>query len=701
MIAPLINGTFPLIALDAVRENSTAPTSIITYGRFLEYIDNGWVKKVDFYNNSKFAIVEASTPESGYRVQRIGVNVPNKDVKLIRKLKDFEINFDVHAVEASTKAFELFSVNFFTVSIFFGLLFGLYFVVNRVSDRSNKTRRNNSGGGGMNNPFNPFGFRQFFQTRARYDSVPVTGVTFDDVAGIDEVKEEFQEIVTFLKKPERYTRVGAKIPKGVLLSGPPGTGKTLLAKAIAGEAKVPFFSCSASEFVELFVGIGASRIRDLFRRAKAKTPCIIFIDEIDAVGRQRGFGVGGGNDEREQTLNQLLTEMDGFETNNGVIVIAATNRVDILDSALLRPGRFDRQLTVGFPDAKARLAILKVHAKDKKLDKDVEIQTIAKRTPGFSGADLANVMNEAAILTARYNEKAITTKRLNEALDKVTGGIPRPPMEENRYKRILAYHEVGHALTASLLEYHDPVEMVSLIPRGRTRSTTTFVPSEETMYSRNQLLTRLVSLLAGRAAEEVVFGKAEVTTIAVDDIQRATILARQIVTEYGMSPLGPVALEDTQPRDAMLRSAGQSYSEELTTLIDTMVRLHVEHAYNEALSIIQNNRSLLDKLVNQIIQKETLEGYEIRSLLADAKPIRLLLPASKLKQNSSVVELIRKEMENLLNTQKYIDKIKTIRSQEDEEKLLEEVMDEATTKVQQSDNLISVVNLISSEPSFT
>lgn len=700
MIAPLTSGTHTLVAVDAVRENSPAPTSIITYGRFLEYIDNGWVKRVDFYNNSKFAVVEASTPESDYKSQRIGVNVPNKDVKLIRKLKDSGINFDVHAIEGATKDFAFFSLNFFTVSIIFGLVIGVYFLVNRVSDRSNKSRRN-SGGGGLNNPFNPFGFRQFFQTRARYDSVPVTGVTFDDVAGIDEVKEEFQEIVTFLKKPERYTRVGAKIPKGVLLSGPPGTGKTLLAKAIAGEAKVPFFSCSASEFVELFVGIGASRIRDLFRRAKAKTPCIIFIDEIDAVGRQRGSGIGGGNDEREQTLNQLLTEMDGFETNNGVIVIAATNRVDILDSALLRPGRFDRQLTVGFPDAKARLAILKVHAKDKKLDKDVELQTIAKRTPGFSGADLANVMNEAAILTARYNEKSITTKRLNEALDKVTGGIPRPPMEENRYKRILAYHEVGHALTASLLEYHDPVEMVSLIPRGRTRSSTTFVPSEETMYSRNQLLTRLVSLLAGRAAEEVVFGKAEVTTIAVDDIQRATGLARQIITEYGMSPLGPVALEDTQPRDAMIRTSGQSYSEELTTLIDTMVRLHIEHAYNEALSIIQNNRALLDKLVNQIIQKETLEGYEIRSLLAEAKPIRLLLPASKLKQNSSVVELIREEMEGLLNTAKYIERIKTIRSQDDEEKLLEDVMDEATTKVQQSEKLASLVNLTSSEASFS
>jgi cell division protease FtsH len=683
-----------LLALEGVSDSSITPTSIITYGRFLEYIENGWVKKVDFYNNSKFAVVEASTPESGYRSQKIGVNVPSKDVKLIRKLKDSNINFDVHAVEASTKAFELFSVNFFTISIFFGLLFGLYFLVNRVSNRSDKAGgRSNSG---SNNPFNPFGFRQFFQTRARYDSVPVTGITFDDVAGIDEVKEEFQEIVTFLKKPERYTRVGAKIPKGVLLSGPPGTGKTLLAKAIAGEAKVPFFSCSASEFVELFVGIGASRIRDLFRRAKAKTPCIIFIDEIDAVGRQRGSGVGGGNDEREQTLNQLLTEMDGFETNNGVIVIAATNRVDILDSALLRPGRFDRQLTVGFPDAKARLEIIKVHAKDKKLDKDLELETIAKRTPGFSGADLANVMNEAAILTARYSEKAITTKRLNEALDKVTGGIPRPPMEENRYKRILAYHEVGHALTASLLEYHDPVEMVSLIPRGRTRSSTTFVPSEETMYSRNQLLTRLVSLMAGRAAEEIVFGKAEVTTIAVDDIQRATFLARQIVTEYGMSPLGPVALDNQQPRDAMMRGAGQSYSQELTTLIDTMVRLHIEHAYNEALTIIQENRSLLDSLVNRIIQKETLEGYEIRSLLSEAKPIRLILPSSKLKQNSGVIELIREEMEILLNTPEYIKQIRSIKSQEDEEKLLETVMDEATRNVEKSDKIKSTMNLIAS-----
>nr|YP_010478751.1 cell division protein FTSH [Neustupella aerophytica]UVI61056.1 cell division protein FTSH [Neustupella aerophytica] len=692
MVIPLISGSSTLIAADAIRDNSTAPTSIITYGRFLEYIDNGWVKKVDFYNNSKFAVIEAATPESSYKLQKIGVNVPNKDVKLIRKLKDSGINFDVHTAEASTKGFEFFSFNFITISIIFGLILGGYFLVNRFSDRG----RNN----GLNNPFDPFNFKQFFQTRARYDSVPVTGVTFDDIAGIDEIKEEFQEIVGFLKKPERYTRVGAKIPKGVLLSGPPGTGKTLLAKAIAGEAKVPFFSCSASEFVELFVGIGASRIRDLFKRAKAKTPCIIFIDEIDAVGRQRGVGIGGGNDEREQTLNQLLTEMDGFELNNGIIVIAATNRVDILDSALLRPGRFDRQLTVGFPDFKARLAILKVHSKEKKLDKDVDLQTIAKRTPGFSGADLANVLNEAAILTARNNEKAITTKRLSEALDKVTAGIPRASVEENRYKKILAYHEVGHALTASLLKYHDSVEMVSLIPRGRRPSTTTFIPSEESMYSRSYLLSRLVTLLAGRAAEEVIFGKTGVTTIAIDDLQRATGLARQIVTEFGMSPLGPIYFEDNQPRDVMMRVPGQNYSGNLSDVIDLMVRLHLEHAYNEAISILQTNRLVLDKLVNQIIQKETLEGYEIRTLLAKEKPIRLLLSASKLKGNSSMMDLIGDEMEELLKSSKYIERINNIQSQDDEAQLLEDIINDATLLLEQSKKLGSATNLIDAESSF-
>ena len=653
---------------------ANSPTSIITYGRFLEYLKNGWVKRVDFYNDSKFVILEAARPESGYQKERIGVNVPNQDVKLIRQLKEANIDFDVHATNEGQDGAEGF--NFFGISLFIGALILSYLFLTQFSNEDPNSPN------GKGNPFNPFGFRQFFKSNSRSDSIMRTGVAFDDVAGIDEIKEEFQEIVSFLKNAERYKRVGAKIPKGVLLSGPPGTGKTLLAKAIAGEAQVPFFSCSASEFVELFVGIGASRIRDLFKKAKAQTPCIIFIDEIDAVGRERGNGVGGGNDEREQTLNQLLTEMDGFETNNGVIVIAATNRVDILDSALLRPGRFDRQLQVGLPDVKSRIAILKVHAKNKKLANDVELQTIAKRTSGFSGADLANLLNEAAILTARYSEKAITSKRVNEALDKVTVGLAQSPVEESRYKRILAYHEVGHALAASLLEHHDPVDLVSLIPRGRTRSLTTFVPNEETMYSRNQLITRLISLLAGRAAEEVVFGKAEVTTLAVDDIQRATYLARQLVTEYGMSPLGPIAFSENQTEDIMMRGADQVYSDELTSAIDSMVRLHLEHAYNEALTLLQSNREILDKLVNKILQHESIEGYEIRSLIASNQRVRLVLPTSKLEENSNVMEIIREEMESLLNSSLYTSKFQALRSQEGEENLYNEILNEAIVNLQ-------------------
>nr|YP_009550763.1 cell division protein FTSH [Eustigmatophyceae sp. Mont 10/10-1w]QAA11698.1 cell division protein FTSH [Eustigmatophyceae sp. Mont 10/10-1w] len=685
MVLNFTNVISPILLLEDNVTISQAPSSIITYGSFLEYVDNGWVKKVDFYDNSKFAVVEAATPESGYKTERFGVNIPNKEVKLIRKLKESKINFDVHAVEESTKLFESLSGNFFTVAIIFGLIIGFYYLYSQLTDdfdlfNFDSEDQNN------NNPFNRFGFRQFFQTRARYDNAPVTGITFDDVAGIDEVKEEFQEIVSFLKKPERYNRVGAKIPKGILVSGPPGTGKTMLAKAIAGEAKVPFFNCSASEFVELFVGIGASRVRDLFARAKAKTPCIVFIDEIDAVGRQRGFGVGGGNDEREQTLNQLLTEMDGFEPNNGVIVIAATNRADILDAALLRPGRFDRQLTVGLPDATARLAILNVHAKGKKLDENISLATVAKRTSGFSGADLANIMNESAILTARYGDKFITMKRINEALDKVTGGLPKPPMEENRYKRVLAYHESGHALCASLLEYHDAVELVSLIPRGRSRSSTTYVSSEETMYSRHQILSRLITLLAGRAAERIVFGEAEVTTIAADDIQQATSLARKMVTDFGMSPLGPVALEYQQPSDAMIRPGGRPYSNALASAIDGMVRFYIEYAYVQALKILKENRRALDKLANRLLQNECLDGYEIRSLLADFKQISLIIPTSKLNVNSPVIDQVRQEMEKLYNTEKYLEKLKTARSQDDEDIIFNEIVNEAFANLENNEN---------------
>jgi cell division protease FtsH len=662
------NYSHNLLAAEEVNQQPLSVYSKMTYGRFLEYIDKGWIKKVDFYNDSKFAIVEASSPELGNRPQKIGVNIPTKDVKLILKLKQTKIDFDVHPVEPTTKALELFSSNLRNFGVLFILLVGFYFLFGR---------NRNFRGGGMG----PLGFRLFNKAKARFDSEPNTGIRFDDVAGIDEIKEEFQEIVTFLQKPQRYTAVGARIPKGVLLAGPPGTGKTLLAKAIAGEAGVPFFSCSASEFVELFVGIGASRIRDLFRRAKTKSPCIIFIDEIDAVGRQRGSGIGGGNDEREQTLNQLLTEMDGFETNNGVIVIAATNRVDILDSALLRPGRFDRQLTVDLPDCKARLEILNVHAKNKKIAENITLETIAKRTAGFSGADLSNILNEAAILTARNNEKAITMTRLNEAVEKIVGGIPGVELTDSKTKRLLAYHEIGHALAASLLVYHDPVERVSIIPRGRTKGATNYISNQDQgLISRNQLFARIIAVLAGRAAEDIIFGKTEVTTAAANDIQMATNIARQMVTKFGMSQAGPIAFETPRPRDIMMRGSRTQYSDTLSYFIDNQVRAIVYNCYIQSLQIIKNNRDLLDELVNLIIEKETIEGQEIRSLIYKNRAIRLILKDSKLKETPKtkvIKDEFDKILQTLINNTEYREKLSSLKSESQQEEFLDKVIEDA------------------------
>jgi cell division protease FtsH len=445
-------------------------------------------------------------------------------------------------------------------------------------------------------------------------------VLFDDVAGIEEAKEELQEVVTFLKKPERFTAVGAKIPKGVLLIGPPGTGKTLLAKAIAGEAGVPFFSISGSEFVEMFVGVGASRVRDLFKKAKENAPCIIFIDEIDAVGRQRGAGIGGGNDEREQTLNQLLTEMDGFEGNTGIIIIAATNRPDVLDSALLRPGRFDRQVTVDAPDIKGRFEVLQVHARNKKLAPDVSLEAIARRTPGFTGADLANLLNEAAILTARRRKDAITMLEIDDAVDRVVAGMEGTPLVDSKSKRLIAYHELGHAIVGTLLKAHDPVQKVTLIPRGQAQGLTWFAPSEEQgLISRAQILARISGALGGRAAEHVIFGDAEVTTGAGNDLQQVSNMARQMVTRFGMSDLGPLSLESQQGevflgRDWMTRS---EYSEEIASRIDAQVRSIVEHCYETACQIIRDNRAVIDRLVDLLIEKETIDGQEFRQIVAE------------------------------------------------------------------------------------
>ncbi|MGI0486647.1 ATP-dependent zinc metalloprotease FtsH [Pantanalinema rosaneae CENA516] len=476
-----------------------------------------------------------------------------------------------------------------------------------------------------NAPGGPGQALSFGKSRARFQMEAKTGVMFDDVAGIEEAKEELQEVVTFLKKPEKFTAVGARIPKGVLLVGSPGTGKTLLAKAIAGEAGVPFFSISGSEFVEMFVGVGASRVRDLFKKAKENAPCIVFIDEIDAVGRQRGVGIGGGNDEREQTLNQLLTEMDGFEGNTGIIIIAATNRPDVLDSALLRPGRFDRQVMVDLPTYKGRLQILEVHARNKRLDPEVSLEAVARRTPGFSGAELANLLNEAAILTARRRKEAIGMLEIDDAIDRVTIGLTLTPLLDSKKKRLIAYHEVGHALLMTLLKHCDPLDKVTIIPRsGGLGGFAKSLPNEESLddglLSRAQLVDRITMSLGGRAAEEEVFGHDEVTKGASGDIQAVAYYTREMVTRYGMSDLGPLALETSGGevylgRDWMPRPA--EYSEEVATKIDHQIRAIVFRCHEEARRIIREHRPLIDRLVEMLLDQETIDGDVFRNLVAE------------------------------------------------------------------------------------
>ena len=573
---------------------SAVSSSRMTYGRFLEYLEMGWVKQVDLYDNSRNAIVQASSPELGNRPQAIRVEIPVGASQLIQKLKEYNIDFDAHPIPRKS-IFLVIASNLLLPLIFIG---GLIFFFQQNSDNFSQ----NSGSNPMNLGNSP----------ARFDQRPDTGVTFDDIAGIDEAKAEFEEIVSFLKEPDKYTRVGAKIPKGVLLIGPPGTGKTLLAKAIANEANVPFFSVAGSEFVEMFIGIGAARIRDLFTKASENTPCIIFIDEIDAVGRERGSGVGGGNDEREQTLNQLLTEMDGFKENKGVIVVGATNRVDILDAALLRPGRFDRQITVGLPDRLGRIGILKVHASNKPLDEDVSLVQLANRTPGFSGADLANLLNESAILATRYKKKSITKNEVNEAADRIIGGIAGANMEDNKNKKLVAYHEVGHAIIASLLQNHEEVEKITLIPRGGSRGSTWFTPNEEqSLVSRAELLARITSTLGGRVTEQIIFGDTEVTTGASNDLQQVTNIARQMVTRYGMSSLGPIAFEDQNGEDG----TDLDYNETLANRIDIEVCKIINHCENLATQIILDNRIVIDLAVEKLLDVETLDGEEFRELV--------------------------------------------------------------------------------------
>jgi len=567
--------------------------------RYSQFIEEVQAKKIEKVQISADRSMARFRHDNNY----VLVNLPN-DPDLINLLTKNGVDIAVLPQTDDGFWFKALSSLFFPIL----LLVGLFFLLRRA--------QSGPGSQAMN----------FGKSKARVQMEPQTQVTFGDVAGIDQAKLELSEVVDFLKNADRFTAVGAKIPKGVLLVGPPGTGKTLLARAVAGEAGVPFFSISGSEFVEMFVGVGASRVRDLFEQAKANAPCIVFIDEIDAVGRQRGAGLGGGNDEREQTLNQLLTEMDGFEGNTGIIIIAATNRPDVLDAALLRPGRFDRQVVVDRPDYAGRLEILRVHARGKTLAKDVDLEKIARRTPGFTGADLSNLLNEAAILAARRNLTEISMDEVNDAIDRVLAGPEKKDrvMSEKR-KQLVAYHEAGHALVGALMPDYDPVQKISIIPRGRAGGLTWFTPSEDRMdsglYSRSYLQNQMAVALGGRIAEEIIFGEEEVTTGASNDLQQVARVARQMVTRFGMSDrLGPVALGRQQGNMFLGRdiAAERDFSEETAAAIDDEVRNLVDQAYRRAKAVLVNNRAVLDKLAEMLVEKETVDSEELQELLVNS-----------------------------------------------------------------------------------
>lgn len=573
---------------------ANAPRSL-RYSDFIEAVQANQISRVLISPDRGTALVVES---DGRRAE---VNLaPDKD--LLKILTDYKVDIAVQPTRQTPAWQQAASSLIFPIL----LLGGLFFLLRRAQ-----------GGGGGNQAMS------FGKSKARVQMEPQTQVTFNDVAGIEGAKLELTEVVDFLKNPDRFTAVGAKIPKGVLLVGPPGTGKTLLAKAVAGEAGVPFFSISGSEFVEMFVGVGASRVRDLFEQAKKNAPCIVFIDEIDAVGRQRGAGLGGGNDEREQTLNQLLTEMDGFEGNTGIIIVAATNRPDVLDSALMRPGRFDRQVVVDRPDYSGRLQILGVHARGKTLSKDVDLDRVARRTPGFTGADLANLLNEAAIMAARRQLSEISMDEVNDAIERVMAGPEKKDrvMSERR-KRLVAYHEAGHALVGALMPDYDSVQKISIIPRGNAGGLTFFTPSEERMesglYSRSYLQNQMAVALGGRVAEEIVYGEDEVTTGASNDLQQVARVARQMVTRFGMSDkLGPIALGRSQGGMFLGRDIGaeRDFSEDTAATIDAEVSDLVAVAYKRATGVLVANRAVLDELADLLVEQETVDAEQLQELL--------------------------------------------------------------------------------------
>lgn len=589
-------GLYILIILVAVSFISSFYTKApkekaTTYSEFLDLVENKSITAVTLKEHDN--VVVGTTGKN----EKVKVIYPTNDNALISTLRKNNVKILVDDQKQSSWWVSVFSSIFLPLIIFVALWI---FMLRQAQSGSSQAM-------------------SFGKSKAKLLVENKPKVTFDDVAGVEEAKQELQEVVEFLKNPEKFQALGAKIPKGVLLVGSPGTGKTLLAKAVAGEAEVPFFSISGSDFVEMFVGVGASRVRDLFEQAKKHSPCIVFIDEIDAVGRQRGAGMGGGHDEREQTLNQLLVEMDGFEDNHSTIIIAATNRPDILDSALLRPGRFDRQVVVDRPDLRGREEILKVHVKGKPLATHVDLKILAKRTPGFTGADLANLTNEAALIAARHNQKEITMPNIEEAIDKVIAG----PEKKNRIitdeeKRIIAIHEMGHTLVGKLLPKCDPLHKVTIVSRGMALGLTMTLPEDHVLTSKQEIMDRMSMMLGGRVAEEIVFG--EITTGAKNDLERATELARKIVMEFGMTEkFGPITFGKNNEHVFLGRDFGhdRDYSESIAGEIDTEVRKIITENYQRAKDILTKHKTKLIRISNILIEKETLDSEEIDKLMAE------------------------------------------------------------------------------------
>lgn len=560
--------------------------SEITYSDFISQVQDEKVDSVVLTNNSVTGVLKDGTKFATY--------LPDNDTRALAALEDKNVTITARPPEQPSWWMSLLS-SLLPILILVGVWFWMM----------NQTQ----GGGGR--------VMNFGKSKAKMTGEGQVNVTFADVAGEDEAKEELEEVVDFLRNPGRYTEIGAKIPKGVLLVGPPGTGKTLLAKAVAGEAKVPFFSISGSDFVEMFVGVGASRVRDLFAQAKKNAPCIIFIDEIDAVGRQRGSGLGGGHDEREQTLNQLLVEMDGFGANEGIITLAATNRPDILDPALLRPGRFDRRVIVGRPDLRGRVAILKVHARNKPIEKDVDLETIAKKVPGFTGADLANLLNEAALLAARAKRKTISMADLEEASEKVSYGPERKSHKvSDEDKKITAYHESGHAIMATVLKDADPVHKVTIIPRGQAGGYTMMLPHEERSFlTKSHLLAQIRVALGGRCAEQIIFN--EISSGASGDLQQVTAILRKMIMEWGMSDrLGPMVFGEHQEQIFLGKQLGseRNYGETVATIIDEEMHKYLNEAYEDTMNILTENIEVLHAMAKALLEVETIDSRQVENL---------------------------------------------------------------------------------------